>query len=117
MARGKRKDKKVSNDKWESPTDRDARITKMKDGRTHLAYKAEHTVDLDTGIIVAAEVYHANQSDQETIDASMESAEDNLIRGEVDATPKDGEKRPPSTRPAESPRWPVCQRAARYTGC
>jgi hypothetical protein len=85
----KRKDKKVSNDEWESPSDQDARIAKMKDGRTHLAYKAEHAVDLDTEIVVAAEVYHANQSDHDTIEASMESAEDNLIRGEVDATPKE----------------------------
>jgi IS5 family transposase len=85
----KRKDKKVSNDEWESSSDQDARIARMKDGRTHLAYKAEHAVDLDTEIIVAAEVYHANRSDQDTIDASMGSAEDNLIRGEVDATPKE----------------------------
>ena len=84
----KRKDKKVSNDEWGSPSDPDARIAKMKDGRTHLAYKAEHAVDLDTEIVVAAEVYHANQGDQDTIQASMESAEDNLIRGEVDATPR-----------------------------
>ena len=85
----KRKDKKVSNEEWESSTDHDARIAKMKDGRTHLAYKAEHTVDLDTEIIVAAEVYHANEGDQETIEPSMEAAEDNLIRAEVEATPKE----------------------------
>ena len=42
----RRKDKKVSNDEWVSPTDPDAKITKMKDGTTHLAYKAEHVVDL-----------------------------------------------------------------------
>ena len=47
----------------------DARIAKMKDGRTHLAYKAEHAVDLDTEIVVAAEVYHANQGDQDTIES------------------------------------------------
>jgi len=39
-----RKDKKVSNEQWKSPTDSDSRIAKMKDGRTHLAYKAEHAV-------------------------------------------------------------------------
>ena len=85
----KRKNKKVSNDEWESSTDRDSRIAKMKDGRTHLAYKAENTVDLDTEIVLAAEIYHANQSDQDTIGESMEAAEDNLIRGEVEATPKE----------------------------
>jgi len=51
-----RKDKTVSNDEWESKVDPDSRITKMKDGTTHLAYKAEHAVDLDTELIVAAEV-------------------------------------------------------------
>src|SRR4029079_13053173 len=50
----KRKGKKTSNDDWKSPTDPDARITKMKDGTTHLAYKAEHAVDLDTNIVIAA---------------------------------------------------------------
>ena len=63
----RRKNKKVSNDEWESSTDRDSRIAKMKDGRTaHLAYKAENTVDLDTEIVLAAEIYHANHSDQDT---------------------------------------------------
>jgi hypothetical protein len=85
----KRKGKKVSNEEWESSTDRDARIAKMKDGRTHLAYKAEHAVDLDTEIIVAAEIYHANQADQDTIETSMEAAENHLIRGEVEATPEE----------------------------
>jgi len=57
-----RKNKKVSNDEWVSTTDPDARIAKMKDGRTHLAYKAEHVVDLDTELILAAEVYEADHS-------------------------------------------------------
>ena len=43
-----RNGKKTSNDDWESPSDPDSRITKMKDGTTGLAYKAEHAVDLDT---------------------------------------------------------------------
>ena len=45
-----RKDKRVSNEEWMSPTDPDSRIAKMKDGRTHLAYKAEHVVDLETEV-------------------------------------------------------------------
>src|SRR3979411_242503 len=49
-----RKGKKLSNADWESPTDPDARIAKLKDGRTHLAYKPEHAMDLDTGAVVAA---------------------------------------------------------------
>ena len=51
----KRKGKKLSNADWESPTDPDARIAKLKDGRTRLAYKPEHAVDLDTGAVIAAE--------------------------------------------------------------
>src|SRR5262250_3864704 len=54
LARLDRKRKKrTSNKDWMSPTDSDARVTKMKDGRTHLAHKAEHAVDLDTGAVVA----------------------------------------------------------------
>jgi transposase len=72
----KKRKKKVSNDDWKSKTDEDARITKMKDGRTHLAYKAEHVVDLDSDIVLSATVHPANHSDPETlvdslIDASL----------------------------------------------
>ena len=49
-----RKGKKLSNAEWASKTDPEAKIAKLKDGRTHLAYKPEHAVDLDTGIVVAA---------------------------------------------------------------
>lgn len=81
--RNKRGDKKVSNDDWTSPTDSDARITKMKDGTTHLAYKAEHVVDLQTEVIVAAEVYRANEADTATLTGSLQQAQDNLERAEV----------------------------------
>ena len=63
----KRKGKKLSNADWESPTDPDARIAKLKDGRTHLAYKPEHAMDLDTGAVVAAEVHAADQGDTATM--------------------------------------------------
>ena len=53
--------KKVSNEDWESETDPDSRIGKMKDGRFHLKYKAENAVDLETEIIVAAEIYHGDE--------------------------------------------------------
>lgn len=79
----KRKDKKTSNREWQSKTDPDSRITKMKDGRTHLAYKAEHAIDLDTELILAAEVYHANESDAETIGPSISAAQDNVIEGDA----------------------------------
>ena len=51
-----RKGKKVSNEDWVSGTDAEAKIAKMKDGTTHLAYKAEHVVDLDSGMILGAEI-------------------------------------------------------------
>lgn len=57
---------KGNNDDWEHPEDPDARITKMKDGRTHLAHKAEHAVDLDTGAILAVTVQAANEGDVST---------------------------------------------------
>jgi transposase len=72
-----RKDKRVSNEEWQSPTDPDSRITKMKDGTTHLAYKAEHVVDLDTEMIVAAEIYHADQPDSQTLEDSVNAAQTN----------------------------------------
>ena len=56
----KRKGKKLSNEDWTSKTDPDAKIAKMKDGSTHLAYKPEHAVDLDTGVIVAAPIHPAD---------------------------------------------------------
>jgi transposase len=73
-----RKDKKVSNKDWVSSTDPSARIAKMKDGRTHLAYKAEHAVDLDSEIIVAAEIYPADRADGETIVETMRAVAENL---------------------------------------
>jgi transposase len=72
-----RQDKQVSNAEWESPTDADSRIAKMKDGTTHLAYKAEHVVDLDTEIIVAAEIYHADEADTGTLEDSLNAAQTN----------------------------------------
>ena len=76
----KRKGKKVSNEDWESRTDPDARIAKMKDGTTHLAYKAEHAVDLDSGMILAAAIEPADASDAQTIAGRMIDTQVNLIR-------------------------------------
>lgn len=58
--------KKGSNDDWTHPHDPDAKITKMKDGRTHLAHKAEHAVDLATGAVVAVTVQDAAEGDTAT---------------------------------------------------
>ena len=72
-----RQNKQVSNAQWESPTDPDSRIARMKDGTTHLAYKAEHVVDLDTQIILAAEIYHADFHDATTLEDSLHQAQSN----------------------------------------
>ena len=66
--------KKGSNEDWTHPHDPDARITKMKDGRPHLAHKAEHAVDMETGAIVAVTVQAADQGDTETIQETVAEA-------------------------------------------
>jgi transposase len=81
----KRKGKRLSNEEWASPTDPEARIAKLKDGRTHLAYKPEHAVDLDTGAIVAAQIHLADRGDTATLPETLEAAEANLAA--VDAGP------------------------------
>lgn len=81
----KRKDKKMSNEEWESPTDPDSKIARMKDATTHLAYKAEHVVDLDTNLVLAAEIYPANEADSATLEQSVLTAELNLIRADSKA--------------------------------
>ena len=74
-----RKDKKVSNDDWESPSDPDARIARMKDGTTHLAYKAEHAVDLESEAIVATTVTFADKGDAASAPATLQLAQANLV--------------------------------------
>ena len=75
-----RKSKKLSNEEWTSKIDPEAKIAKMKDGRTHLAYKPEHAVDLDTGVIVAATLHPADEGDTTTIAGTLAAAEKNLAR-------------------------------------
>ncbi len=74
-----RKDKKVSNEQWESPSDPDSRIAKLKDGRTHLAYKAEHAVDVVSEAIVATTVTFADKSDPQSAPATLSLAEANMV--------------------------------------
>lgn len=73
-----RKGKKLSNADWESPTDPDAKVIRMKNGSTRLGYKPEHAVDLDTGVIVAAPIYPADQGDTNTLDPTLEVTVQNL---------------------------------------
>jgi Transposase domain (DUF772)/Transposase DDE domain len=85
----KRKGKKVSNAAWYNPYDPDAKIAKMKDGRTHLAYKTEHAVDLQSDLVLAAPVYHADEADTQTLAQTLTVAQANLILADSDVEIKD----------------------------
>jgi transposase len=74
----RKRKKKGSNDDWTHPHDPDAKITKMKDGRTHLAHKAEHAVDLDTGAVVAVTVQNADDGDTTTMQETLIRAAEHL---------------------------------------
>lgn len=89
----KRKNK-GSNQDWEHPHDPDARIAKMKDGRTHLAHKAEHAVDLETGAIVAVTLQEADQGDTVTIQITLPEAIEQLeaVAAVTDDKVKTGEE-------------------------
>lgn len=76
----RRRKKKGSNEEWKSPSDPDAKITKMKDGRTHLAHKAEHAVDSESGAIVALTVQDASVGDTGTIMDTLAEAEGQLVK-------------------------------------
>jgi transposase len=75
----RKRKKKGSNEDWEHPYDPDARIAKMKDGRTHLAHKAEHAVDLETGAIVAVTLQQADQGDTTTVQITLPEAIEQLV--------------------------------------
>ena len=85
----KRKGKRVSNDEWYNPHDPDAKIAKMKDGRTHLAYKTEHAVDLKSDLVLAAPVYHADEADPQTLPQTLTIAQVNLMLAGSDVEIKD----------------------------
>lgn len=82
----RKRKKKGSNDDWTHPHDPDARITKMKDGRTHLAHKAEHAVDLESGAVVAVTIQPADRGDTDSGVATVLTALD-----ELDAVQPDGD--------------------------
>lgn len=90
LARIDRKRKnKASNDDWHNPNDGDAKITKMKDGRTHLAHKAEHAVDLQTGAIVAVTLQPADRGDTTSLWTTLSESSENLR--EVTDDPRTGD--------------------------
>jgi transposase len=81
----RKRPKKGSNDEWTHPYDPDARITKMKDGRTHLAYKAEHAVDMETGALVAVTLHGADEGDTATIQETVAEAGERITTVVADA--------------------------------
>jgi transposase len=86
----RRRTKKTSNEEWMSPSDSDARIAKMKDGTTHLAHKAEHAIDMETGAVIAVTLQPADRGDttsiQETLAETAESVA-HLIQREAEKAP------------------------------
>jgi transposase len=81
----RKRPKKGSNDDWTHPHDPDARITKMKDGRTHLAHKAEHAVDMETGAIVAVTLHGADVGDTQTIPDTVAEAGERITAVAADS--------------------------------
>ena len=90
----RKRKKKGSNDDWTHPHDPDSRITKMKDGRTHLAHKAEHAVDLSSGALLAVTLQPADRGDttslQTTLDAAQAAAQTIHPRGVEEAVADKG---------------------------
>ena len=80
MSADKKRQGKASNRDWESTSDSESRVMQHSDGHTHLSYKVDTTVDLETGVIVAAGASFANISDQadflEHVDAAREVLND-----------------------------------------
>ncbi len=88
--RDRRRPKKVSNREWVNPHDRQAEITRMKDGRTALAYKAEHAVDMETGAIVAVTAHAGATGDTASVQQTLPAAGEAVA--EQIATPTEGGK-------------------------
>ena len=80
-----RSGKRVSNTEWKSSSDEDARIVKMKDGRTHFGYKAEHAVDLQTEVILSATIHYGTEPDTQTLLSAVMDAQINLVFAGSDA--------------------------------
>ena len=84
----RRRKKRTSNKDWENPSDPDAKITKMKDGRTHLAHKAEHAVDLDSSALVAVTLHGADVGDTTSlVETAIAAAEQIEAAYAASATP------------------------------
>jgi len=94
----RKRPKKGSNDDWRSPTDPDAQITKMKDGRTHLAHKQEHAVDLDTGAVLGVTLAGGAEGDTTTLEPTLEEADANIQQVRSDADDSTSKRIAPQIR-------------------
>ncbi len=94
----RKRKKKGSNEDWKSPHDPDAQIMKMKDGRTHLAHKQEHAVDMDTGAVVAVTVPGGAEGDTSTIEGTLEAVTSNLAEAKKKAGDDSGQAETPEER-------------------
>jgi transposase len=91
----RKRKKKGSNQEWVSTSDPDARIAKMKDGSTHMAHKAEHAVDMDTGAVIAVTLQAADQGDTTTMKETLADAGETverLVEREAEKTPEEKPK-------------------------
>lgn len=86
----RKRKKKACNEEWKNPHDPDAEVTKMKDGATHLAYKAEQAVDLDTGAIVAITTHGGATGDTESIETTLPEA-GLAIANQIDTATAEGQ--------------------------
>ncbi len=96
----RKRKKKGSNDDWKNPHDPDAQITKMKDGRTHLAHKAEHAVDLETGALLAVTLQTATAGDTKTLHETLTQCGEHIREVAASAEPEESEQLNPEG-PAE----------------
>jgi transposase len=87
----RKRKKKTSNEEWQSPSDPDARVAKMKDGRTHLAHKAEHAVDLSSGALLAITLQCADEGDTTTVHRTLAEAGD-TVADLIEQEPQTSEK-------------------------
>jgi transposase len=95
----RKRKKKTSNEDWKSPSDGDAEITKLKDGRTALAYKAENAVDMETGAIVAVTTHTG---------AAAATVQEIVIEADVAMAGLIAEKRPKASLKCARKAWKKC---------
>lgn len=88
----KKREGKASNKDWQSTTDPESRVMQHADGHTHLSYKVDTTVDLETGVIVVAGASHADISDQTDFLEHVDMASEVLRERKMNVVASVGDK-------------------------